>query len=278
MKYTTQDKKEWAWVEPKEKVAASTPETPTSTETSEEGTKVTPTVEDAKYVYGVVGGDDGGDDEEPASTWDPAKHRIWITIDIPATRGPNKELIPGALEGGYLELDYAVKDGKDFASAGGAFGKVSYEEKNSDVGPGYFSLEADVKLEETYPENDPAKNPWKVRDYPWLNGDYDAHLTATVCRKFELPGFPTMAYMGDGWDNNYNFKYWYEVSDAVTNADPNNAVAPKSDWPAKVGSKIVAQMLVFRKAFIVDPTPRKAASATALITSWTLLAGAYLLF
>lgn len=134
-------------------------------------------------------------------------------------------------------------------------------------------------MEEVYPENDEKKNPWVVRDHLWLNGDYDAHLTGTVCRRFELEGFEKVQYMGDGWDNNYNFKFWYEVSkDPMSESDQGNAKDPPANLPAKVGSKIVAQMLIFRKAFIVDPTPRKEAAATALITSWTLLAGAYLLF
>lgn len=82
------------------------------------------------------------------------------------------------------------------------------------------------------PNNNPLKdtkvNPWVVRDYPWLNGDYDAHLTATVCRRFEITGkdgkvnekFPKIDYMGGDWDNSYDLKFWYEVSNEPVDKDP----------------------------------------------------------
>jgi len=111
---------------------------------------------------------------------------------------------------------------------------------------------------------------WKVRDHLWTNGDYDAHLTGTVCRKFRHKDLPHLNYLGDGWDNAYNVYYWYEDVRA----------AASGARPAKVGSKIAAQMLLFRKAKIRDPCPDKLtySGAAALLSSWTLLAGAYLLF
>lgn len=58
-----------------------------------------------------------------------------------------------------------------------------------------------------------STNPWKVRDHIWTNGDYDAHLTGTVCRKFVStePKYEEnkLEYMGDGWDNTYDYNFWY---------------------------------------------------------------------
>lgn len=125
-----------------------------------------------------------------------------------------------------------------------------------------------------------ASEAWKVRDHLWTNGDYDAHLTGTVCRKFRLGDLPEIDYMGPDWDNTYNVYYWYEVmkgDDVVKREALNANLEP---LPAKVGSKIAAQMLIFRKPMIMDPCPDKLSysGAAALLSSWTLLAGAYLLF
>jgi len=58
-----------------------------------------------------------------------------------------------------------------------------------------------------------STNPWKVRDHVWTNGDYDAHLTGTVCRKFVStePKYTAneLQYMGDDWDNTYDYNFWY---------------------------------------------------------------------
>lgn len=122
VEYTTQDKKEWGWEVPEKKAVVPAKKADGSVDTEKTGATTVPTdAEESKYVYKVWG------DPVEGEFGDPEKHRIWVTIDI-----------DGTLEGGYMQLAIADKDGKKSARSSGKFGKVKYTEKNSDVGPGYY--------------------------------------------------------------------------------------------------------------------------------------------
>ena len=73
-----------------------------------------------------------------------------------------------------------------------------------------------------------------------MNGDYDAHLTGTVCRRLDSENGRVVKITDADWENTYDLRFWY-TRDA------------KDVKPAEVGSKSAKQMLVLRDATIRDP-------------------------
>ena len=138
-------------------------------------------------------------------------------------------------EGGYLELNYSSSE----ATTDAVFGLIGRTDEGGE-GNEKYKIASTTDLEQEFGE---VYNPWSVKDYIWVNGEWDAHLTGTVCRKFKGDDGRNLEFVGKGWDNLYNFKFWY--TESSTSGDP-----------AKVGSKSANQMLVLREPFILDPVDK----------------------
>ena len=160
-------------------------------------------------------------EEKPSFT--PQVHQIWFTVEF----APNEE------EGGYLELEYM----KDKAQTSAKFGPIIRKQSpvNKEIHE-WYKPAATVAIEKSFKREE---NPWVVRDYLWTNGDYDAHITGTVCRKFEAPKGEAkknkFEYAGKEWDKLYNLKFWYVMNKG--DGSTYTVRAPKGNIPAKAGSK-----------------------------------------
>jgi hypothetical protein len=100
-----------------------------------------------------------------------------------------------------------------------------------------------------------------VGDYLYTESDYDAHLSGTVCRYFNYKDY-NLSFAGRDWQNIYDFKSWYTVSQGK---DP-----PPTNINAKAGSKFSNQMLVLRYPTIKNP-PAQSSKATIIHASFSLI-------
>ena len=73
-------------------------------------------------------------------------------------------------------------------------------------------------------------SPWFVNDHAFTDGDYDAHISGTICRNYETKDdasvygpedstnaksrLEEMAITDEDWNNTHEFRYWYTKSEA----------------------------------------------------------------
>ena len=171
--------------------------------------------------------------DDSFSGYDRQVHQVWFTVEVPNKEDPNEKVE----EGGYLELKFMANSQEpDFK-----FGKISREDITGKDSELYKVINSKVWIASGDEFED--KNPWRVGDHLYTNGDYDAHLTGTVCRAYNYGNF-NLEYVGQDWENLYDFKSWYVMADG--------SKPPLPEANAKTGSKISNQMLVLREPYIRD--------------------------
>lgn len=111
-------------------------------------------------------------------------------------------------EGGYLSME---QDSKGVNKTNHKFGFIKRTDTPGDGNEAY-KLESKIEFEGKEGEGftDEDTNPWVARDNIWIHGEYDGHITGTMCRKYKIAGNDNkLKYMGNDWQNAMEVRIWY---------------------------------------------------------------------